>query len=266
MRLHDSNLTRSFKNIIGCILNDAQNKQLFLSIKHGRFGFQRTTDVSPCAFIGSWASSLCNLPARSASFRAFCPPPVGSSCNGFLVDQLQSSFSLLKVAETQPSYNVSSWFNALNHPLKLQHEIRINQQNALYKRYLNRQDVKDRARLLSCGGSSSGCWLQALPRSHDLSMKSAEFSFAAQLRFGTRLPALEGLTLCVSQCGKELDKEGFHAISCKWEGGGMHRQDGFLHRFYIELSMPEGSIGSFLRQKATRHRRLRLLRGQETTV
>ena len=35
-RLHDSNLTRSFENIIGCILNDAQKEQIFLSIKHGR--------------------------------------------------------------------------------------------------------------------------------------------------------------------------------------------------------------------------------------
>ena len=29
----------------------------------------------------------------------------------------------------------------------------------------------------------------------------------------------------------------------------MNRHDGFLHRFYIQLSMPEGSIGSFPRKK-----------------
>ncbi|XP_065832959.1 uncharacterized protein [Oscarella lobularis] len=217
--LHDSNFVQSFENIIGRRLNDAQKEQIFLSIKHGGFGFQRTAD-----------------PDRAEFFREFCPPPVGPSSNRVILDQIESSLTSLQASASQSSLDVSTFADALGQPVKLQQKLRKNQRNSLYRKYLESLSQKDRARLLSCGGSSSGCWLHALPRSHNLTLKSAEFSFASLLRLGAGMPALDGLKHCVPQCGKAIDPEGFHALTCKWGGGGMHRHDGYLHRFYMMLT------------------------------
>ena len=92
------------------------------------------------------------------------------------------------------------------------------------------------ARVISCGGPTAGCWLDAIPSSHDYTLSNAEFCMASLLRLGASLPALRAIDTCIAQCGEPIDKFGYHLLTCKWGGGAIHRHDRGLDSVHQMLS------------------------------
>ena len=92
------------------------------------------------------------------------------------------------------------------------------------------------ARVISCGGPTAGCWLDAIPSSHDYTLINAEFCMASLLRIGASLPALRAIDTCIAQCGEPIDKFGYHLLTCKWGEGAIHRHDRGLDSVHQMLS------------------------------
>ena len=74
--------------------------------------------------------------------------------------------------------------------------------------------MKNMTRLISCGGTTVGCWLYAIPSSQDYTLSNAEFRMSALLRLGGCLSALIAIDRCIAQCGElliTLDAISLHA-------------------------------------------------------
>ena len=82
---------------------------------------------------------------------------------------------------------------------------------------LHHSSTKDAARLRSLQGKGAGAWLDTIPSSRKLTLPSGLFCLAAFLKLGLPLPLSQSVTSC--ECGKPLDKEGYHIITCKIGGG-----------------------------------------------
>ena len=69
----------------------------------------------------------------------------------------------------------------------------------------------------SLQGRGAGGWLETVPTSDKHALKQNEFRLASCLRLGVCLPFSQLLVKC--ECGAELDREGYHLITCKYGGG-----------------------------------------------
>ena len=87
-------------------------------------------------------------------------------------------------------------------------------------------DAKGKARLRSVERIGSGSWLEAVPFSEKLAFNPSEFRLAALLRMGC--PMLFGGWLSHCECGKVLDKDGYH-LSYKHGGGPIWQHDSVVN-------------------------------------
>ena len=76
---------------------------------------------------------------------------------------------------------------------------------------------RDAARLRSIRGKGAGAWLDSIPSSEKFALSSGNFVLAASLRLGLPLSLPPWATKC--ECGKSLDVEGYHLLTCKMGGG-----------------------------------------------
>ena len=82
---------------------------------------------------------------------------------------------------------------------------------------IEHSSTKDAARLRSLQGRGSRAWLDAIPTSRKLAISPGLFCLAAFIRLGLPLPLSHPVKNC--ECGKPLDQEGYHLITCKFGGG-----------------------------------------------
>ncbi|XP_062500057.1 uncharacterized protein LOC134177291 [Corticium candelabrum] len=73
------------------------------------------------------------------------------------------------------------------------------------------------ARIRSLHGKGAGAWLEVIPTSDKNALKPNEFRVASCMRLGAGLPFSRLLKTC--DCGTEVDREGYHLLTCKYGGG-----------------------------------------------
>ena len=76
---------------------------------------------------------------------------------------------------------------------------------------------RDAVRLRSIRGKGAGAWLDSIPSSEKFALSSGNLVLAASLRLGLPLSLPPWVTKC--ECGKSLDVEGYHLLTCKMGGG-----------------------------------------------
>ena len=117
---------------------------------------------------------------------------------------------------------------------KRQRQFSRRRAEAARERLLGTLEPGQRARLRACGGPGAGAWLLAAPTSAMTRLSDVEFKIAARLRL--RVPLFlggqqrahprcrnersgrrdeePGASDCTGECGKPLDSNGFHALTC----------------------------------------------------
>ena len=120
-----------------------------------------------------------------------------------------------------------------DNPKKLQARLHKAKKQSLFNNLLERcKDSRYQSRIQGCGGPNSGMWLDAMPSSHHFILSNDDFLNAVCLRLGRAIPSLQSLNHCIPQCGQQMDIKGYHAITCKWGGGPIHRHDAVLDCFF----------------------------------
>ena len=76
---------------------------------------------------------------------------------------------------------------------------------------------RDAARLRSIRGKGAGAWLDSISSSEKFALSSGNFVLADSLRLGLPLSLPPWATK--RECGKSLDVEGYHLLTCKMGGG-----------------------------------------------
>ena len=106
----------------------------------------------------------------------------------------------------------------IKNPRKLQHRLSTDISCMEAATFTNRiVEEKDAGRMRSLQGRGAGGWLETVPTSDKHALKQNEFRLASCLRLGVCLPFSQLLVKC--ECGAELDREGYHLITCKYGGG-----------------------------------------------
>ena len=62
----------------------------------------------------------------------------------------------------------------------------------------------------------AGVWVDAIRSLQYFTVSTAQFRTAVLLRLGTPLPQLSSIHKCIPRCGKEVDAEGYHTLTCKF--------------------------------------------------
>ena len=73
------------------------------------------------------------------------------------------------------------------------------------------------ARFRSLQGLGAGTWLDSIPSSAKLALKPNDFRLAIRMRLD--LEMLLGSVVPICECGKDIDKDGYHLLTCKTGGG-----------------------------------------------
>ena len=106
----------------------------------------------------------------------------------------------------------------ISYPKKLQQRLSNKIANDIAADLIaNSQSERIAARLRSVQGQGAGGWLEVIPTSDKYAIRSNEFSLASHLRLGLALPFTNFINEC--DCGKELDKNGYHLLTCKYGSG-----------------------------------------------
>ncbi|XP_062523571.1 uncharacterized protein LOC134198228 [Corticium candelabrum] len=170
-----------------------------MPVKYGGLGLTSVKDVASAAYLASWAHSAATLPKRFQLFGSHLNDSLGHGN----VSQVRELCDLL-----------------VNHT-KLQHRLSAQVFSSRVEMCLQTAgDAKDKARLRSVQGKVTGSWLEAVPSLEKLAFNHIEFDLAALLRMGCPMPFGGWLSYC--ECGKVLDKDGYHLLSCKHGGGLLH--------------------------------------------
>ena len=103
----------------------------------------------------------------------------------------------------------------LSNTKKLQYRLVDKAMKAQVDKMLECSLSSDAARLRSLQGKGAGAWLNSIPSSKTLS--PGNFILAASLRLGLAVPLPHWAYNC--ECGKKLDPEGYHFLTCKVGGG-----------------------------------------------
>ena len=108
--------------------------------------------------------------------------------------------------------------NFISYPKELQHRLstKIGGDSAT-DIIIQAQSDRDAARLRSLQGRGAGAWLDVIPTSAKYALKTNEFCLASYLRLGVALLFTNWIKKC--DCGHDLDKYGYHLLTCKYEGG-----------------------------------------------
>ena len=79
---------------------------------------------------------------------------------------------------------------------------------------------EDAARFRSLRGRGAGSWLDTVPSSPKLALEPSEIRLASLVRLGCCLTSQSLLGKC--DCGRSVDINGYHLLTCKTGGGPVH--------------------------------------------
>ena len=165
--------------------------------------------ISAFAFLLSWVHSMLILPQRF---------PDISSIVYDLISQhgTEESISHALHLVTPPNYSLSN----LGFETKLQRKLTDNFVKSEVSERINlAPNPKEAARLRSIQGRGAGAWIDAIPNSQKFALKPREFQLATFVRLGLPVDSSKWISKC--DCGKPLDLEGYHLLTCKCGGGPM---------------------------------------------
>ena len=223
--IHDLLTRKTFTDIIGLDrLDDTKWKQASLKIKFGGFGLTSIRGTAPAAFLAAWAHSLKELPNR---FPSMCrdlenlyqsSPKNDSSTIRSTLYQAVSNLPPKSNLDDEEEVIYHTLEEMIKNPRKLQHRLSTDIFCMEAATFTNRiVEEKDAGRMRSLQGRGAGGWLETVPTSDKHALKQNEFRLASCLRLGVCLPFSQLLVKC--ECGAELDREGYHLITCKYGGG-----------------------------------------------
>ncbi|XP_062518571.1 uncharacterized protein LOC134193752 [Corticium candelabrum] len=234
--LHDSLIIQAFESIVGCgSLDELERLQLGLDIQQGGFGLCSATQSASEAFIGGWANTLHYLPHHDNRVRYLCDGLLSVDANHHsqIATDLTTSLKDLHCNFSDTTKLIPSVSKLPDNPKKLQARLHKAKKQSLFNNLLERcKDSRYQSRIQGCGGPNSGMWLDAMPSSHHFILSNDDFLNAVCLRLGRAIPSLQSLNHCIPQCGQQMDIKGYHAITCKWGGGPIHRHDAVLDCFF----------------------------------
>ena len=116
--------------------------------------FPLTEEMAPCAFLGSWASTLNELPERSEASGLECPKPIGAAEQPDILSSLKEAISAANDGVDNKAQIVGSVDDLAKDPFSLQRRLSLRKQSAKNQSFLDSLGKEDdRAGIFSCGGS-----------------------------------------------------------------------------------------------------------------
>ena len=211
-RFHDQLTKETFLQLVSFrnIEND-QWLQATLPVRNGGFGMTSIETTCHIAFVSSWAHSLSRLPhlfgdLTSPIKNISCPIPSCTSV-GSISHQLH-----LALPEDK------SLADLMCNTKKLQQKLNLQRTDNIVSSILaNPQSKRSSARFRSLQGTGAGAWLDSIPQSAKFALKPGEFRLATRLRLGCEMPLGSVVSTC--ECGKDVDRDGYHLLTCKSGGG-----------------------------------------------
>ena len=126
----------------------------------------------------------------------------------------------------------------INDNIKLQQRLTQQQLKANVDYFLNNSNtIRDKAHLHSLSGK--GAWVSAIPSSSlkIVALSPHNFHLATMMRLGCDIPASS--SCC--DCGKKLDIQGYHLITCKTGDGPVHTHNSIVSAWsncFSQLNLP----------------------------
>ena len=139
---------------------------------------------------------------------------------GSIGDNLKSACDcLISLSDSDPSMDVVEKMTEMSKsPAKLQYRLVTKIHESAVTTAIDHACSKlSAARLHSLQGRGAGAWIDAIPSCGKLSMKPSEYRLATYIRLGMSMPFRSLIATC--ECGRSLDSEGFHLLTCKHGGG-----------------------------------------------
>ena len=111
-----------------------------------------------------------------------------------------------------------SLVDLLGNTKKLQHKLTMERTNQIVSSILaNPQSKRSAARFGSLQGVGPGACLDSIPLSAKFAIKPGDFRLATRMRLGCEMPLGSVVSTC--ECGKDIDSDGYHLLTCKTGGG-----------------------------------------------
>ena len=109
--------------------------------------------------------------------------------------------------------------------LSCKHRLTENRHKSKVQEFMNHLSTsRDRSHFQSLQGQGAGAWLSAVPSISALALSSKEFNLVTLIRLGCKIP--QSIGQC--DCGRDLDQEGYHLITCK-TGGVLFEHNAIVH-------------------------------------
>ena len=211
-RFHDDLTKATFLQLVCCHdIGEQQWLQATLPIRNGGFGMSSMVSTCSIAFVSSWARSLAHLPQSFGDLtdlvknisRAVQHPGHNESITSHLLQALPRNKSLVDL---------------INNPKKLQQKLKSEQTEQIVSSILsNPLSQRSAAQFRSLQGLGAGAWLDSIPYSAKLALKPSDFCLAMRMRLGLEMPLSSVVPIC--KFGKDIDKDGYHLLTCKTDGG-----------------------------------------------
>ena len=210
--LHDHLSRSTFSNLLQIsALTDEKWKQTTLPITYmyGGFGLTSLQEISNLIFVSSWAHSVHELPKCFVALEPHIDVLLSSK------SPENSSGHILHEC-LDPDQSMNDLLSTTKH---LQHHLIDKVTKAQVNILLDKESGKDSARLRSLQGQGAGSWLNAIPSTQNLAILPGNFRLAAFMRLGMAMPLPLLADEYECECGKTIDREGYHLLTCKIGGG-----------------------------------------------
>jgi hypothetical protein len=199
----DAIMQRSLSCIANCEVSGDALMQCHLPISNGGLGIPSAQELSSVAFLSSLHQSASLQKSMIADETVIIP----RSCSADLLANYNDKFSAELPVIAANLNDASSSQRMLSQ--------RVHNKNS--QALLQRLDTTDLARLRSVSGPQAGDWLRVVPIPiQGLTMSTREYAAAVRIHLG--LPNIPEEQTC-SVCNRaQMDKKGFHALSCSSGG------------------------------------------------
>ena len=192
----DMTLRGAMSSIANIEFSDESWTQASLPVRSGGLGIRKASDISLPCFISSALSASSLVDAILSSVPDLAPFEVSTE-----VETWKSNGQGLVEPDGESSFRQRAWDTP---------HIEFVQRNLL-----ENADQFSRARLLASSQPESGSWLSAIPvPSLGTQLSPDELRIAMALRTGSKI-----CEKYQCKCGRNVDKYGFHLLSCKFNEG-----------------------------------------------
>ena len=171
-------------------------------------------EVAPAAFANAWAHSLSEIPKRF--------PDMEKYVNEMLISQspisqdLRSACQLLlSLQDDKHSDSMQSYLTKLQK--RLGDKIRKLKSDRNLQGLMTSNAHEEAAKFQSVQEKGVGSWIEAIPASNKFALGPNKFHVAVCLRLGLSLKFPCWLDQC--ECGRPVDNNGYHLMTCKFSGG-----------------------------------------------